>query len=59
MHNEFLPTLGISIGDVNGIGPEVIIKSLDNPLILKQCNVIIYGSGKHLSKYKQILGNKK
>lgn len=57
MHNEFLPTLGITIGDINGIGPEVIIKSLANPTLLKHCNIIIYGSGRHLSKYKNEIGD--
>lgn len=56
MHNEFIPTIGISLGDVNGIGPEVVLKALHNPLILKQCSIILYGSGKHLSKYKNLIG---
>lgn len=56
MQNEFLPTLGITIGDINGIGPEVVIKSLVDTTILRHCNIIIYGSGKHLSKYKNLLG---
>jgi 4-hydroxythreonine-4-phosphate dehydrogenase len=56
MNNEFLPTLGITIGDINGIGPEVIIKSLVDQTILKHCNIIIYGSSRHLTKYKQEIG---
>ncbi len=50
------PLIGISIGDVNGIGPEVIIKSLYNNLILKRFTPVIYGSGKIISYYKKHLG---
>ena len=56
MEDEILPRIGITIGDINGIGPEVIIKALSSPKILKMCTPIIYGSGKHLSKYKTLLG---
>ncbi len=55
MENEYLPNIGISIGDVNGIGPEVILKALQTGRINKICNPIIYGSGKHLSKYKHLV----
>ena len=36
--------VGISIGDVNGIGPEVIMKALSDNRILLDCTPIIYGS---------------
>lgn len=56
MDGDNIPKIGISIGDINGIGPEVIIKALSQKSILKICTPIIYGSGKHLSKYKSLLG---
>jgi 4-hydroxy-L-threonine phosphate dehydrogenase PdxA len=43
------------MGDINGIGPEVIIKALSNPMILKGITPVIYGSSKVLSYYKNIL----
>lgn len=49
------PIIGISIGDVNGIGPEVIIKSLEDYRILKQFTPVIYGSGKVISYYRKNL----
>lgn len=52
MDSENLPKVGISIGDINGIGPEVLLKALATNRLSKVCNIIIYGSGKHLSKYK-------
>ncbi|MGR3809275.1 4-hydroxythreonine-4-phosphate dehydrogenase PdxA [Jiulongibacter sp. NS-SX5] len=56
MDSDFLPRIGITIGDINGIGPEVILKALEKQKITKLCTPIIYGSGKHLSKYKAELG---
>jgi 4-hydroxythreonine-4-phosphate dehydrogenase len=55
MDQEFIPKIGITLGDVNGIGPEVILKALATQRVNKICIPIIYGSGKHLSKYKQFL----
>lgn len=49
------PIIGISIGDVNGVGPEVIIKSLEDSRILKQFTPVIYGSGKVISYYRKNL----
>ena len=45
--------VGISIGDVNGIGPEVIMKALNDARMLNDCTPIIYGSTKVLSFYKK------
>lgn len=38
--------VGISIGDVNGIGPEVIMKALSDTRLLVGCTPIIYASNK-------------
>ncbi len=47
--------VGISVGDINGVGPEVIIKTLSDARILKQCIPIIYGSAKVISYHKNIV----
>ena len=47
--------IGITIGDINGIGPEIIIKTLRNPKITDFCIPIIYGAGKIISYYKNIV----
>ena len=49
------PVIGITIGDINGIGPEVVIKSLQNSKILNFITPVIYGSTKTLSYYKKAL----
>ena len=48
------PKIGITIGDINGIGPEVIIKALSNKKMLDLCTPIIYGSSKVMSYYKNV-----
>ena len=50
------PVIGITIGDINGIGPEVIIKSLIDPRIINIITPVIYGSTKILSYYRKNLG---
>ncbi len=49
------PLIGITLGDYNGIGPEIIIKALSNPQILQWCVPIIYGSQKVLIYYKNAM----
>ena len=51
------PKIGITIGDINGIGPEIIIKLLSNDKIYQYCTPIIYGSTRVLSYYKKLLNN--
>ncbi|MFY0628017.1 MAG: 4-hydroxythreonine-4-phosphate dehydrogenase PdxA [Reichenbachiella sp.] len=58
-HNKQLPVIGISIGDMNGIGPEVILKALNNNKMTKYFTPVIYGSAKIMSFYrKQLDANK-
>ena len=47
--------VGISLGDVAGIGPEVIMKTFSNELIFKQFTPILYGNPRVLSYYKKII----
>lgn len=47
--------IGISIGDINGVGLEVILKNLSNPNLAKMATFIIYGSAKVVSYHKNIV----
>lgn len=49
------PIIGITIGDINGIGPEVVMKSLSDNRILKMITPIIYAHGKVISFYRKQL----
>jgi len=47
--------VGISHGDINGIGYEVIIKTLMEPRILEMCTPVIYGSPKVAAYHRKAL----
>ena len=47
--------LGITQGDINGIGYEVILKSLSDPSILEMCTPVIYGSSKMAAYHRKAL----
>ncbi len=44
-----LPTIGITMGDPAGIGPEVIVKALASPEIRRQARFVIFGFNELLS----------
>lgn len=49
------PRIGITIGDLNGIGPEVVMKALADNRILNMVTPVIYGSTRVLTFYKKLL----
>jgi 4-hydroxythreonine-4-phosphate dehydrogenase len=49
------PRIGITLGDINGIGPEVVLKALSDHRLVNMLTPVVYGSSKVLSFYKKIL----
>ena len=47
--------IGITQGDVNGIGYEVILKAFENPTIFDFCTPIVYGSPKIMTYHRKAL----
>lgn len=47
--------VGITQGDINGIGYEVIIKALMDPRVLDVCTPVVYGSPKVLAYHRKAL----
>ena len=45
--------LGISIGDLNGIGPEIILKTFEDSRMLEFCTPIVFASIKTMSYFKK------
>ncbi|MEZ4907574.1 MAG: 4-hydroxythreonine-4-phosphate dehydrogenase PdxA [Saprospiraceae bacterium] len=45
--------LGITLGDVNGIGPEVLIKAVSDSRITDICTPVIYASAKVISYHRK------
>ena len=52
---ENKPIIGISCGDLNGVGPEIIIKTLADARILEFCTPVIFGNNKLLNFYRKNL----
>jgi len=46
---------GISQGDINGIGYEVIMKALSDPVITELCTPVVYGSPKVAAYHRKAL----
>ncbi|PID68110.1 MAG: 4-hydroxythreonine-4-phosphate dehydrogenase PdxA [Flavobacteriia bacterium] len=55
MANKGKISVGISIGDLNGIGIEIILKTFEDKRILELCDPVLFASKKAISKYRSIL----
>jgi len=53
MQTENKPVVGISCGDVNGIGLELIIKTVGDAHLLEICTPVIFASNKVLNFYRK------
>ena len=51
-HHKFV--VGITLGDYNGIGPEVIIKTLQDDRLYRFCTIVIYGHKSVISHYAKL-----
>lgn len=47
--------VGITQGDINGVGYEVILKTFADPVMLELCTPIIYGSPKVAAYHRKSL----
>lgn len=56
MHTEKQkPIIGITIGDLNGIGPEVIIKTFADQRMMDLCTPVVFCSNKVINYYRKVL----
>jgi len=55
MKQEEMIKLGISIGDLNGIGSEIVLKTFDDARMLEFCTPIIFASFKIINFLKKTL----
>jgi 4-hydroxythreonine-4-phosphate dehydrogenase len=49
------PRIGITLGDINGVGPEVVIKALADNRLLTIITPVLYGSARVISYYKKLV----
>ena len=52
---EYKPVIGITCGDVNGIGPEIIVKTLSDTRLLEICTPVVFCNNKVLNFYRKAL----
>lgn len=53
MHTTAKPVIGITCGDINGIGPEIIIKTFADNRLLEHCTPVIFASAKLINFYRK------
>jgi 4-hydroxythreonine-4-phosphate dehydrogenase len=53
MNTNIKPVIGITCGDLNGIGIELIIKAFADNRILDQCIPVVFGSNKAINFYRK------
>ena len=51
------PVIGISCGDLNGIGPELIIKTFADTRLLEYCTPVIFANNKVINFYRKSLAD--
>ncbi|MBS1567501.1 MAG: 4-hydroxythreonine-4-phosphate dehydrogenase PdxA [Bacteroidetes bacterium] len=51
--NNNRPSIGITCGDINGIGAELIIKALSDARLLELCNPVVFASNKLINFYRK------
>ena len=56
MSKQQKPIVGISIGDINGIGMEVVIKTCLDNRMMEFCTPVVYGSQKVSTEHRKALG---
>ena len=41
--SNYLPVIGITMGDATGVGPEIVVKSLTHESVYRQCRPLVIG----------------
>lgn len=52
-----IPTIAITMGDINGIGPEIIVKVLKRRELLQKAKYVIFGNLKAYTFYAEMLNS--
>ena len=57
MSNERKPVIGLTTGDLNGIGIEIIIKAFSNKGLLDYCTPVLFASNKVVNFYTKTIND--
>ena len=53
---EFLPRIALTVGDVAGIGPEVVVRAIADQKLRELCRPVVVGHPAVVSRAKQLIG---
>jgi 4-hydroxythreonine-4-phosphate dehydrogenase len=53
--SNYLPVIGITMGDATGVGPEIIVKSLTHDVVYQQCRPLVIGDAGRLELANEIV----
>ncbi|MBN1184872.1 MAG: 4-hydroxythreonine-4-phosphate dehydrogenase PdxA [Bacteroidales bacterium] len=56
--STYKPLLAVTMGDPSGIGPEIVVKTFSNPVLLNKCRPVLIGHAPIMEKVAGILGVK-
>ena len=51
------PIIGLTTGDLNGIGPELIIKTFSDSRMMELCTPVVFASNKLINYYRKIVAD--
>ena len=54
---EYRPVIGITCGDLNGIGLELVVKCFSDVRLLELCTPVIFASNKAVNFYRKTVGD--
>jgi 4-hydroxythreonine-4-phosphate dehydrogenase len=54
--SNYLPVIGITMGDAAGVGPEIVVKSLTHESVYGQCRPLVIGDAARLEQASRIVG---
>src|ERR1700761_4693677 len=57
MMSNYLPLIGITMGDAAGVGPEIVVKSLTHDTLYRQCRPVVIGDARRLEEARAITGS--
>ncbi len=55
--SDYIPVIGITMGDATGIGPEVIVKSLAHESVYAQCRPLVIGDARRLEQAARLVNS--
>ncbi|MFP6559064.1 4-hydroxythreonine-4-phosphate dehydrogenase PdxA [Paraburkholderia sp. B3] len=54
--SNYLPVIGITMGDAAGVGPEIVVKSLMHESVYLQCRPLVIGDARRLDAANRLVG---